>query len=413
MTIPSIVDADVEKSRVFVRVDYDVPLSSDGTVEDFSKLEVSLPTLKLLIEKRAKIIIGSHLGTPGGRLNRKFSLEPVGAMLSELLDKRIYFPDNSIGDSVRKITSDMMPGDVVLLENLDFHRGERECYDKYARGLANSASVYVNEAFSLSDQKRASLVTVPEYMEHLYAGLNFHNELSALNRLSDPEKPFVVIAGGSDAPGKIDFMESFLDSADTFLVSGAPGNILYSVTGRETGKTELDKDAVYKAKKFISSCDVRGIRLALADDVVAVRADLKNGPSSFIISGDRVPKESAIVDIGPETRAYYARIISNAKTVLWYGAPGDCAERWSSGGTEETARALTSSEAYGVVIGEETVTGLTRLGCVEGVGYISAGGEAAVKYLRDKTLPVVSALESKIHEKKVRNRQLEDEYAEE
>jgi len=399
MKIPSIDEIDIKDKRVLIRADLDVPLTDKGEVGDDSKITRILPTLQYAIGQKAKVILASHLGKPGGRFNKQYSLEPVGRCLSRILDSRIYFPENSVGNAVKKVVSDMHPGEVVLLENLDFHKQEGSNGGEYAKRLSETADVYVNEAFSVSGQKRSSLVAVTEYIDTVSVGIDFKRELEGLDRIRAPERPLVVIAGGSRVAHKMGLMEALLRKADTFLVGGAVGNTFLKALGKETGASLIDDSCIYRAKKLISGAAIREIGLVTPVDAVSVKEKLRNGGDSYIIPAGRVPGGSKVLDIGPKTRKEFAGKINGAETVLLCGPLGVCEVPEFSKGTGETAMALAQASAFTAAMGTRTVSTLDALGIkekkegdAEGMDFISRGGDASIEYIVTGTLPAVYAI---------------------
>lgn len=396
MTIPSIAEIDIRDKKLLIRVDFDVPISRSGEIEDARKLHLALPTIRYAIGQKARVIIASHLSGAGGRMSRKYSLEPLGSKLSELLDCEIYFPENSIGDAVRKISGDMLSSCVMLLENLEFHKGELANNPEFARKLSEVGDIYVNEAFSVSHQKRASTLAIADCFDTVCVGLRFKDEMQNLGRFENPERPFAAVIGGSCSPGKIELMESLMDRADTFLVGGALANTFLKALGKEIGRSDIDEGTIYSAKKLISSALSRDIRFVIPEDFIAVRGDLNNEPASYIISGGRIPNDSMVVDIGPETRLQFAKHISRARTVLWNGPLGMYERAGFGEGTAAFARALEESDAWSGIVGESTFNALTDMGLEAGKSYLSSGGEAALEFIKHKTLPAITALENRI-----------------
>lgn len=401
--IPSIDEIDIAEKRVFIRADLDVPLTPEGEVANESKILRALKTIRFALGQKAKVIVGSHFGRPGGRLNRKYTLESVGAKISELLDCRIYFTEDSVGNAVKKVVSDMLPGEVMLLENLDFHKNELSAGSGYARALSQIADVYVNDAFSVSNQYRASITALPEYFDTVSMGLDFKRELEGLERLRSPEKPFVVILGGSGVSRKIGFMESIIERVDTFLTGGAVANTFMTAKGVGTGLSEIDQTCLYRAKKLISVTASRNIKLILPEDVIAAEGNLRNHGSSYIISRESIPGNSKIMDIGAETIKEFRALIEGAGTVLWSGPMGIIEKTEFTNATSEIAGALRDSSSYTAALGSHTVGILDALGIEEsisgtkeGIDFISSGAEVSLEYLESGTLVAITALEKQI-----------------
>ena len=352
--IPSIDEIDIAEKRVFIRTDLDVPLTQKGEIEDDSKILRAVQTIRYALNQRAKVIVASHLGRPGGKFARELSLEVVGARLSDMLDCRIYFPENSIGSAVKKISSDMLPGELMLLENLDFHKKELNAGPEYAKTLSECADIFVNEAFSITNQKRASVNVLPEFFDTVTIGFDFKRELLGLDKLIKPEKPFIVIIGGSNVSRKIAFMEAMIDRVDGFLVGGAVANTFLKAKGIATALSELDQSCLYRAKKLMSGAAIRNIDLILPKDVVAAEGNLRNHGTSYIISRESVPGDSIIMDIGAETLKEFKARIEDANTVLWNGPPGVFEKSEFRKGSSELAKALSESTAYKGAVGDHT-----------------------------------------------------------
>jgi phosphoglycerate kinase len=396
MTLPSIAEIDIRDKKLLIRVDFDVAVTRSGEIPDTRKLTHALPTIRYAAGQKARVIIASHISGAGGKVSRKHSLEPLGSKLSELLDCEIYFPENSIGDAVRKISGDMLPGSVMLLENLEFHKGELLNSPDFAKKLSEVAEVYVNEAFSVSHQQRASLLSIADCFDTVCVGLKFKEETENLGRFTNPERPFAAVIGGSCSPGKIELIESLMDRVDTILIGGAVAHSFLRALGRDVGRSEIDEGTIYSAKRLISSSMSRNIRLVIPEDFVAVRGDLKNDSPSYIISGGRIPKDSMAVDIGPETTRQFAKHISRARTVLWNGPLGMCERAPFGEGTRAVAKALSESEALSAAVGDSTIDALEGGGCETGKCFLSRGGDASVEFIMKGTLPAIEALERRV-----------------
>ncbi|MEM7008643.1 MAG: phosphoglycerate kinase [Thermodesulfobacteriota bacterium] len=396
MTLPSIAQIDIAEKRVFIRVDFDFPTIGDTSAENNRKIINALPTIRYALAQNAKVVIASSFGNAKGRYNKKYSLEAVGSILSQSLGTEIYFPDNSIGEAVKKIGTDMQPGQVMLLENLEFQKGEIENSSDYARKLSECADIYVNEAFSLCDHNYASIVSICDYFENLCIGFQFENEIKNLESIKNPQRPFTAILGGSNVLEKLELAEYMLDQVDTVILGGVFANTFLNVLGGETGRSQIEKDAIYRIKRFISSAETRNINLVLPQDLLAIKGDLNNYESSFIISGGRLPKDMKVVDIGPDAQSDFQSRIEKAKTVLWSGPLGICEHDEFKKGTEFMARALAESDIFSVIIGQDTIdTALDAVG-QEGRSFISYGGQCSVDYLLGKELLGIEAIKGRL-----------------
>lgn len=397
--IQSIDEIDIAEKRVFIRADLDVPLSPKGEVEDDSKIRRALKTIRYALDQKAKVIVAGNLGRAKGKLDRKYSLEPVGGVMSQVLDCRIYFTENSVGDAVKKVTSDMYPGELVLLENLDFHKQELSGGIEYAKRLSENFDIYVNDAFLLSSSCRASIIELPGLSESAAIGLNFKHELSGLLRLRSPERPFLLILGGLKADRKIEFMESMIDRVDGIVTGGAVANTFLKAQGIGIGLSEVDKNCLYRAKKLLSGAAIREIGFYLPQDVVAAEGNLRNHGSSFIISRETVPDSSKIMDIGAQTVKEYIKQIGLSKTVLWNGPLGVCEKPEFIKGTVEVVNALFSSGSFTSALGRHTLVELSKMGINEkeaddgeGLDFISHGERTALEFIETGTLPAIEAL---------------------
>lgn len=395
--LTSIDEIDIREKRVLVRVDFNIPLNKDREIMDDTRILAALPTIKYAIGQKARVIIASHLGRPRGKLNQKLSFEPVGRRLSEILDCEIFFPEDCVGDAVKKIATDMAPGSVMLLENLRFHRGEEENDPKFSKRLAQVADVYVNEAFSVSHRAHASVSGILDFVETACIGLRFKKEIENLSRLvNNPPRPFVAVFGGRSASEKIPVMESLLDKVDTILVGGATSNTFLQVLGKGIGRSTVDQIALYSAEKFISSATARNIRFITPQDSVLIEGDLNNYPSSFIIPTGVFPKDSIAVDIGPKTVSDFALRISRAQTVFWNGPVGIYENNDFKNGTVEVAKAIVESKAFSVAVGWDTVIAVKESGYSNGFTHLSMGGNSALALIQGKKLPALEALERKL-----------------
>ena len=397
MNLVSIDEIDIKDKRVLIRVDFNTPLTKDGEVADDTRILAALPTIEYALRGKARVIIASHLGRPGGKINTKLTLDPVGRKLSEILRCEIIFPKDCIGDAVRKLSGDLSPGGVMLLENLRFHKGEEENDPRFAKRLAEIADIYVNEAFSVSHRLHASVVGILDYIDTACIGLRFKKEMENLNRLiENPEHPFVAIFGGRSASEKIQIMESLLDKVDTILIGGGVSNTFLKAFGREVGKSVVDQIALYSAAKLISSANVRDVQVVLSEDAVLIKGDLNNYSNSFISSGGSFPKDATSVDIGPKTINDFASRISRAKTILWNGPLGVYEAEDFRKGTIEIAKAIAHSNAFSVAAGWDTVIAIKRGNFTTGNIYFSTGGKATLEFIQGKNLPGLEALKKRL-----------------
>jgi phosphoglycerate kinase len=395
MNLISIDELDIKEKRVLIRVDFNVPLSRDGKIVDNTKILAALPTIEYALKEKARVIIASHLGRPGGKLNPKLTLEPVGRELSEILKCEIFFPEDCVGDVVKKVAGDLPPGGIMLLENLRFHKGEEENDPKFAKRLAQVADIYVNEAFSVSHRSHASVVSILDFIETVCVGLGFKKEIENLTRLiENPQHPFVAIFGGRSASEKIPIMESLLDKVDTILIGGGVSSTFLKSLGKEVGKSVVDQIALYSATRLISSAGVRNVRVILPEDAIIIKGDLNK--YSNISPVEAFPKDGMAVDIGPKASSNFASRLSGAKTIFWNGPLGIYETEDFGSGTMAMARAIEASNAFSVVAGWDTVLAIKRTGFAGRISHLSTGGKASLEFIQEKKLPALEALEKKL-----------------
>lgn len=399
----SLKDFDFENKRVLVRADFNVPLQNSQVLNDF-KIRAGLPTIEYLLKQKAKIILLSHLGRPTnneqGTLhqnklgaghagnNEQYSLKPLAGHISKLLNQEVGFLDNCLGEPIKKEIEQLKPGQIVLLENLRFHKGELDNLPDFSRALARLGEIFVNDAFGVSHRAQASLVGLPEYLPKC-AGLLLEKEIKALSRiLEEPLRPLVVIIGGVKISTKIKVIKSFLEKADNLILGGALANTVISAKDFAIGKSVSEEEMVEEVKKL----ELTDIKLHIPVDVVA-SAELSGRNGSRISSVGHVQKNEMILDIGPETIGLFKRIISQAKMIFWNGPMGLSEKEEFSQGSREIAQAIAQSSAFSVVGGGETIALLEKLDLLEKIGHVCTGGGAMLKFLAGEKLPGLEALE--------------------
>ncbi len=382
----------VEEKRVLVRCDFNVPLTLDGRVADDFRIKKTIPTIEYLLKKRAKIILMSHLGDPEGKRNESLSLKPVREKLSEYLKMPIGMIFDCIGAEVKDYISKMQPGEVLLLENLRFHKEEEEYLKKenqgFAKELAKLGDVYLNEAFSTSHRSHASIIGIPKYLPSA-AGLLLEKEIKILSRvLEDPWRPLVVIIGGSKISTKIGVIEQFLKKADHLLLGGEIANVLLEGKGLIVGRPFLEPE-IYKR---IEKIDIASSKIHLpVDGLITLKSRQED---YFRIGGvGSVKREEAVFDIGPETIKIFSKIIKEAKMILWSGPLGMFEEKNFENGTKEIAKNVARNySAFKIVGGGDTNFALSKFGLVDKFEHVSTGGGAMLEFLSGKKLPGIEAL---------------------
>ena len=378
--------------RVFVRVDFNVPLA-DGKVLDGTRLEEALPTLRELTAAGAVVILASHLGRPKGKPDPRYTLQPVAEALVPLLGQAVRFAGDCVGPEVEALVRGMGPGEVVLLENLRFHAEEEKNDPAFAERLAALAEVYVDDAFGSAHRAHASVVGVPERLAHKAAGRLLAREVTALGRLlGEPARPFAAILGGAKVEGKIDTLENLLPRLDLLLLGGGMANTFLAAEGYELGSSLFEPDRLDVARDILARAKARGTEVLLPRDVV-VTDDLGNPGRIETVAADRIPAGLKAVDVGPETRRAFAAAIARAGTLFWNGPLGVFEKPPFDAGTREVAQALAGCAGFSVIGGGETVAAVKQAGVAGRIGHVSTGGGASLEFLAGKTLPGVAVLE--------------------
>jgi len=399
--IPSYRDLDVDNRRVFVRVDFNVPLTSDGTVRDDTRIRASLPTLKHLVERGAKLVVASHLGRPKGGFEAKYAMEPVGARLAELLDTEVRVPaEEVVGDAPSKLVADLRPGQIVLLQNLRFHPGETKNDPKFSQALAALCDAYVNDAFGASHRAHASVVGVPLLVHARGAGDLLLAELHALARLVDaPEHPFVAIVGGAKVSDKLSVLVSLVERlgrGDTLVIGGAMANTFLAAQGVGLGASLQEKDRYGDCKIVLDKAAARDVAVVLPTDVrVGKGVEATSARVHDVARGPLADDEMAL-DIGPDTIARCKAPLGTAKMVLWNGPMGLFENPAFAEGTLAVAKALAASPGFTVVGGGDSVAALAQAGVTDRIDHVSTGGGASLEFLEGKVLPGVAALRGEV-----------------
>ena len=394
MTIKYIDELPLEEKRVFIRVDFNVKVDANGDVIDDTRIRAALPTIHYALDHKAKVILASHMGRPKGKRDPKLAMKPVGKRLAELLEGvDILLPEDCIGDAVRKLATDMQPGQVMLLENLRFHKDETENDPHFSKELAKLADVYVNDAFGTAHRAHASTVGMVQYVPEKGAGFLMRKEVETLtNLLEKPERPFTAILGGAKVSDKIGVIENLMNICDRILIGGGMSYTFLAAKGIDIGKSLFEEAKLHTAKRILERAQTRGIPIMLPVDHV-IAAACEAGATPTITKGLEIPDGMMGLDIGPKTVAEYSKEIASSKTIFWNGPMGVFEIPAFANGTNEIARAVASSDANSVVGGGDSIVAINKAGLADKIGHISTGGGASLEFVEGKRLPGLVALE--------------------
>jgi phosphoglycerate kinase len=396
----SISDLDMKDKRVFMRVDFNVPLDESGNVTDDMRIRAALPSINYAIEHGTRLILASHLGRPKGQVNPKHSLAPAARRLSELLGREVPLAPDSVGDEVRAMVDRLASGDLMMLENVRFHAGEEKNDPEYARQLAALADLYVNEAFGAAHRAHASTEGITHYVEKSAAGFLMEKELRYLGQvLESPEHPFVVILGGAKVSDKIGVIDNLSKRAEAIVIGGAMAYTFLKSQGVETGRSLVEDDKLDLARDLLESAKERGANFLLPTDNVVVDKNWEDKDAQTVDSricsvGDIKPDEKGL-DIGPETIKTFSEQIAKARTIVWNGPMGMFEHKPFDRGTRAIAQAVASAGATSIVGGGDSVAAITEAGVADRITHVSTGGGASLEFLAGDTLPGVSALTEK------------------
>jgi phosphoglycerate kinase len=386
----SIRDLDLQGRRLFLRVDFNVPLEGGG-VSDDTRIVETLPTVRLAIERGARVICASHLGKAKGQRKPELSLAPVAVRFAERLGSPVRFVDDCVGPEAERAAASLEPGQVLLLENLRFHAGEESNDSEFAGALAALADAYVDDAFGAAHRAHASIVGVPKRVAMKGAGLLLEKEVRELSRLLEPQRPFAAILGGAKISGKIDTLRVLAGRADLLLIGGGMANHFVRALGLSVGRSLLEENKVALAREILDACKASGKMIALPSDFVVAKSP-DDGDNAKTVGINKIPDSLMALDIGPKTVEQFARLLAPAQTIFWNGPMGVFEKPPFDRGTMALARLLAESKAVTVVGGGESVAAVQKAGLAARFTHVSTGGGASLEFLAEGKLPGIEAL---------------------
>lgn len=393
MSVRTIKEADLANKRVFIRADFNVPIK-DGTVTDDSRIQAALPTIQYILEQPGtSIVLSSHLGRPKGKRDEAFSLKPVGRRLSELLGKEVKLADDCVGPEVEKQAKGLSGGEVLLLENVRFHKEEKDNDEGFAKQLAALADVYVNDAFGSAHRAHASTEGIAHILP-AYAGFLIEKEVAFFEPVvREPAQPFVAIIGGAKVSTKIGVLENLLPKCTTLVIGGGMSYTFLKAQGHEIGKSLFEEEYLETAKKLLADAERKGVKIVLPVDHV-VAGEFSEDADAGTTDGVEIPSDQLGMDIGPGSIAQLKEIIASAQTVVWNGPMGVFEFDRFAKGTLEVAKLVAAAEATTVVGGGDSVAAVNKFGLADRIDHVSTGGGASLEFLEGRVLPGIAALQS-------------------
>jgi phosphoglycerate kinase len=391
--IKTVEELPVEGKRVFVRVDYNVPLDkATKKITDDARIRATIPTLEHLMKRGARIVLGSHLGRPDGQVKPEFSLEPVAARLAEILNTEVALADEPVGDGARKVVSDLRDGQIAMLENLRFNPGEEANDENFARTLASYCDIYVNDAFGTAHRAHASTAGMVKFVAEKGAGHVMAKEIDFLSRLlGDVDRPYVALLGGAKVSDKIEVLDALLSRVNSIVIGGAMANTFLEAQGKNVGKSKVEKDKLPVARNFLRKASEAKIAVHLPTDVMVGTGLDDTNPVAVRV--DQIGAEQMALDIGPGTIELFRRVLTEARTVFWNGPMGVFEKpQWASG-TIAIAKALADNKlALTVVGGGDSAAAIAQAGLADKVSHVSTGGGASLEFVQGLDLPGIAAL---------------------
>jgi phosphoglycerate kinase len=391
MAIRTVDQIELKGKRVFIRVDFNVPLDEKSNITDDTRILLSLPTIRFSSEAGGKVILASHLGRPKGKRDAKFSLAPVAKRLSERLGKKVALAADCIGEEVQKQIEGLKEGEVILLENLRFHPEEERNEGAFSKALAALCDVYVNDAFGTAHRAHASTEGMTRFVTTVAAGFLMMKELESLEKaLVNPEKPYIAILGGAKVSDKIGVIQNLLDKVTTLLIGGGMAYTFLKAQGFQVGKSLVEDDQIGLSLSLLERARGKITFLLPSDHVAADRMDIQ--AKREVVKNDKIPSGWVCLDIGPETVKTFSKQIQSAKTIVWNGPMGVFELEPFSHGTFAIAKAIANSPAFSIVGGGDSVAAVNQAGVADRISHISTGGGASLEFLEGKKLPGIEAL---------------------
>lgn len=390
-------DVQVEGKKVLMRVDFNVPIEN-GKIGDDNRMVQALPSINYVIENGGKLILMSHLGRPGGEVDSSLSLRPVADHLQTLVDTKVYFAEDCIGDKAKNVIDQAKDGEIVLLENVRFHKGEKANDEEFCKQLAKHGDLFCNDAFGSSHRAHSSVAGVTRFLQPAVSGYLLEKEIKYLNdSINNPKKPFVAILGGAKVSDKIGVIENLLDKVDSILIGGGMTYTFYKAKGLPVGDSLVEDEKVDLAKELLKKAEEKGVNFVLPLDSIAAK-EFKNDAEHKVVDEDGIEDGWMGVDIGPQTSFSFGNIIKNAKTVVWNGPMGVFEMPNYAEGTKAVAEALVEVTKLGattIIGGGDSASAIKQAGLEDAVSHVSTGGGASLMFLEGKELPGVVALTDK------------------
>ena len=394
MNKKTVKDIDLKEKKVFVRCDFNVPMDEKQNITDNTRIKAALPTIKYLLEQNCKIILASHLGRPKGEVKPEFSLKPVAKELSKLLGKDIIMANDVIGEDATSKAENLKEGEIMLLENVRFHREETDNDPEFAKKLASMAEIFVNDAFGTAHRAHASTTGIADYIPGV-AGFLIEKELKFLgNAINNPERPFVAILGGAKVSDKIGVIDSLLDKVDTLMIGGGMAYTFFKAQGYNVGNSLCEVEKTDLALEEMKKAKAKGVKLLLPIDT-KIGKEFKPDTESKTVAWTEIPDEWEGFDIGEKTIEMFKKELQNAKTVIWNGPLGLFEFDQFAIGTNEIAKTLADLDATTIIGGGDSAAAVTKAGLADKMTHISTGGGASLEFLEGKKLPGIECLQDK------------------